>query len=57
MMARIGRTIDGAIRAFSGACGLATGVLLVACAMSLGEKREKKKKKKKENKDLREMAQ
>lgn len=57
MMTRIGKTIDGAIRAFSGACGLATGVLLVACAMSLGEKREKIKELEKENKDLREMAQ
>lgn len=55
MMTRIGRTIDGAFRAFSSACGFATGVLLVACAMSVSEKRERIKELEKENKELKEL--
>lgn len=53
MMARIGKTIDGAVKAFASACGLTIGVLVVANTMSAGEKRIRIKELEKENNELR----
>lgn len=57
MMTAIGKTLDGAFKAFSSALGVTAGALLVACALAQGERRVRIKELEKENKELREMVQ
>ena len=52
MITAIGKTIDGAIKAFSTAAGLAAGVTLVLMAYGFGGVAEQNKNLEKELKDL-----
>jgi hypothetical protein len=56
MITVIGKTIDGAVKAFSTAAGLAAGVLLVFTAYTCGNVMEQNKNLEKELKDLKAMV-